>query len=116
MLQLKNPLSPAESEMLLRCLSDMENDLKSRHATSNQDMLKRTALASARQKVQSQIYDCFCREEITNMVFALDSLSRKCNAQLTEHTPSEQAVSVGSELRTAATARAKLKQTASIHK
>lgn len=112
MLQLKTPLSPTESEMLLQCLSEMENNLMSKNSSSNQDMLKRTTLASARQKVQSQVYDCFYREEIANMVFALDSLSRKYHAQLTESTPAETAETVGSVLRTAAITRAKLRQAA----
>lgn len=116
MLQLKIPLSPVESELLLQCLLDMENDLKSKHTTSNQDLQKRTALVSARQKVESHIYDCFYREEITNMVFALDSLSRKYNEQLTEQTSSETAASVGSSLRTVATTRAKLKQASAASK
>ena len=115
MLQLKTPLSPVESELLLQCLLDMENDLKSKHTTSNQDLQKRTALVSARQKVESHIYNCFYREE-TNMVFALDSLSRKYNEQLTEQTSSETAASVGSSLRTVATTRAKLKQASAASK
>lgn len=116
MLQLKTPLSPVESEMLLQCLLDMENDLKAKSVVSNQDLQKRTALVSARQKVESHIYDCFYREEITNMIFALDGLSRKYNEQLTEQTPSETAESVGSSLRTAAITRAKLKHAAAANK
>ncbi|MDO4173988.1 MAG: hypothetical protein Q4D42_04420 [Eubacteriales bacterium] len=110
MLQLKTPLSQTESEMLLQCLSEMENNLMSKNSSSNQDMLKRTTLASAKQKVQSQMYDCFYHEEIANMVFALDSLSRKYNAQLTESTPTETAESVSTALRTVAVTRAKLRQ------
>lgn len=113
MLQLKTPLSPVESETLLQCLSEMEASLVSKTANSNQDFLKRNTLASAKQKVQSQVFDCFYHEEITNMVFALDSLSRKCNAQLTENISADEAANVGSTLRTAAITRAKLRRTIS---
>lgn len=110
MLQLTKPLSPDESEMLLNCLSEMEAALKNKQSNSNQDYLKRTTLASAKHKVQSQIYDCFYREELTNMVFALDSLSRKCNAQLTENMSADEAAYVGGKLRTAAVTRTKLRR------
>ncbi len=113
MLQLKTPLSPAESEMLLQCLSEMEQSIIQKCSNSNQDYLKRTALASAKQKVQSQVFDCFYREEITNMIFALDSLSRKCSAQLTEVISPDEAKNVGSILRTAATTRTKLRRAVS---
>lgn len=116
MLRLKTSLSSLESDILLQCLLDMENDLKSKHTTSTQAILRNTALISARKKVESHMYDCFYREEITNMVFALDSLSRKCNEQLTEHPSSEIAASLGSNLRTAAAARMKLKQATISHK
>lgn len=109
MFQLKTPLSPDESELLVRCLSQMECDLKNKQSHSKRDFLKRTALASAKEKVQSHVFNCFYHEEITNMVFALDSLSRKCSAQLTENLSANEAVSVGSTLRTAATTRAKLR-------
>lgn len=114
MLQLTKPLSHDESEMLLRCLSDMEASLKNKVSGSNQTPLKRTALASARQKVESQVYDGFYREEIANMVFALDSLSRKCSEQLTESTSADEAASIGNALRTAAVARAKLRKTIAV--
>ena len=110
MLQLKTPLSSDESEVLVRCLSDMEHSLKEKQSHSNQDFLKRTALASAKKKVQSRVYNCFYREEITNMVFALDSLSRKCSDQLSEGIPIEEATAVGATLRAAATTRAKLRR------
>ena len=113
MLQLKAPLSPAESEMLLQCLSEMEASIIKKASNSNQDYMKRTALASAKQKVQSQVFDCFYREEITNMIFALDSLSRKCSAQLTENMSPDEAENVGTLLRTAATTRAKLRRAVS---
>lgn len=83
MLQLKTPLSPAESDLLLKCLSDMENDLRDRRTCSKQDLAKQTTIASAKQKVASHIYDSFYRDEITHMVFALDSLTRKYREQLT---------------------------------
>lgn len=51
MLQLKTPLSPAESDLLLKCLSDMENDLRDRRTCSKQDLAKQTTIASAKQKV-----------------------------------------------------------------
>ena len=72
MLQLKTPLSPAESDLLLKCLSDMENDLRDRRTCSKQDLAKQTTIASAKQKVASHVYDSFYRDEITHMVFALD--------------------------------------------
>lgn len=50
MLQLKTPLSPAESDLLLKCLSDMENDLRDRRTCSKQDLAKQTTIASAKQK------------------------------------------------------------------
>lgn len=99
--------------MLLRCLSEMEASVIQNMSNSNQDYMKRTALASAKQKVQSQVFDCFYREELTNMVFALDSLSRKCSAQLTENTPPDEAESMGNLLRTAATTRVKLRRAVS---
>ena len=102
MLQLKTPLSPAESDLLLKCLSDMENDLRDRRTCSKQDLAKQTIIASAKQKVASHIYDSFYRDEITHMVFALDSLTRKYREQLTENIPPAQAEAVGAELRTAA--------------
>lgn len=110
MLQLKTPLSPAESDLLLKCLSDMENDLRERRTSSKQDLAKQTTLASAKQKIASHIYDSFYRDEITHMVFALDSLTRKYRAQLTENIPPAQAETVGAELRTAAIALSKLKR------
>lgn len=113
MFQLKTPLSPAESEMLVQCLSEMENSVLKKSSHSSQDYLKRTALASAKQKVQSQVFDCFYHEELINMVFALDSLSRKYSAKLTEHTSPDEAKNVGNILRMAATTRTKLRRTVS---
>ena len=110
MLQLKTPLSPAESDLLLKCLSDMENDLRDRRTCSKQDLAKQTTIASAKQKVASHIYDSFYRDEITHMVFALDSLTRKYREQLTENIPPAQAEAVGAELRTAAIVLSKLKR------
>ena len=122
MLQLKTPLSPAESDLLLKCLSDMENDLRDRRTCSKQDLAKQTTIASAKQKVASHIYDSFYRDEITHMVFALDSLTRKYREQLTENippaqaeavrssAPPAQAEAVGAELRTAAIVLSKLKR------
>ena len=110
MLQLKTPLSPAESALLLKCLSDMENDLRDRRTCSKQDLAKQTTIASAKQKVASHVYDSFYRDEITHMVFALDSLTRKCREQLTENIPPAQAETVGTELRTAAIVLSKLKR------
>ncbi len=112
MLQLKTPLSSDESEVLIRCLSDMEHNLKEKQPHSNQ-FLKYSALVSAKEKIQSRVYDCFYREEITNMVFALDSLSRRCSEQLTEGIPSDEASIVGETLRTAAITRAKLRRAVS---
>ncbi len=114
MLQLTIPLSHDESEMLLRCLSEMETSLKNKPSNSNQALLKRTALASAKQKVASQVYDGFYREEIANMVFALDSLSRRFSERLTESTPADEAKSIGNALHTAAVARAKLRKTIAV--
>ena len=114
MLQLTKPLSHDESEMLLRCLSEMEDSLRNKSSRSNQSPLKRTALLSAKKKVEAQVYDGFHREEIANMVFALDTLSRRCCAQLTENTPADEAASIGSALRTAAVARAKLRKTIAV--
>ena len=59
MLQLKTPLSPAETDLLLKCLSDMENDLRDRRTCSKQDLAKQTTIASAKQKVASHVYDSF---------------------------------------------------------
>lgn len=110
MLQLKKPLSPAESEVLIQCLTEMESSCSNSASSKNQYFVKPTALLSAKQKLQSQVFDCFYREEVANMVFALDTLSRKCTAQLTENLPSDEAAAIGQTLRTAATTRAKLKQ------
>ncbi len=109
MLQLKTPLSLDESTLLIQCLSDVESSLQQKQAHSNQDFLRRSTLASAKEKVQSHVFDCFYREEITNMVFALDNLSRRCSEQLTETTSEDEAHCVGSTLRTAAATRAKLR-------
>lgn len=111
MLQLRKPLSPAESELLLQCLADMEASIAGRSADGG--LLKRSAVASARQKLSSQVVDCFYREELANMVFALDSLSRKCSAQLTETLSADEAVCIGQTLRAAAVTRAKLRSTIS---
>ena len=70
----------------------------------------KTPIASAKQKVASHVYDSFYRDEITHMVFALDSLTRKCREQLTENIPPAQAETVGTELRTAAIVLSKLKR------
>lgn len=110
MLQLKTPLSPAESDLLLKCLSDMENDLRERRTSSKQDLARQTMLASAKQKIASHTYDNFYRDEITHMVFALDSLTRKYRTELTENIPPAQAETIGAELRTAAIALSKLKR------
>lgn len=110
MFQLRTPFSSTESDILIHCLSQMEYDMKSKQSHSNQDFLKRAALASAKKKVQLCVYDSFYHEEITNMMFALDSLSRKCSQQLTENISSDEAQAVGSTLRTAAITRAKLRR------
>ena len=96
--------------LIFKCLSDMENDLRDRRTCSKQDLAKQTTIASAKQKVASHIYDSFYRDEITHMVFALDSLTRKYREQLTENIPPAQAEAVGAELRTAAIVLSKLKR------
>ena len=115
MLQLKKPLSSAESEVLIQCLTDMESSCSNSAPSHNQNFIKVAACISAKQKLESQVYDCFYHEEVTNMVFALDALSRKCSAKLTENLPSDEAAAIGKMLRTAATTRAKLKQATVLH-
>ena len=110
MLQLNQPLSAAEAELLMRCLNDMIDAVPADASSNKQYFIKHTALLSAKQKLQSQTYDCFYREEITSMVFALDKLCRKCSSHLTESLTPEQTAEIGRQLRLAATIRSKLKK------
>ena len=107
MLQLQKPLTMAESQLLIQCITDLQSSFAN---TSNQYFVKHTALISAKQKLLSQVYDCFYREEITNMVFALDCFCRKCNAHLSGNISPEDAAIIGKNLRIAASAHTKLKQ------
>ena len=110
MLQLNQPLSAAEAELLIQCLNDMIDAVPADASSNKQYFVKHTALLSAKQKLQSQTYDCFYREEITSMVFALDKLCRKCSSHLAESLSPEQAADIGKHLFLAATTRAKLKK------
>jgi uncharacterized membrane protein YheB (UPF0754 family) len=109
MLQLRVPLSKNESDVLMRCLSQLEEKNQQISSASQPEVSSSiSSLASAKRKVHSQIYNDFCREEITQMVYALDSLSRECSSQLTENTPPATAEQLSNTLRTAASARSKL--------
>lgn len=109
MLQLKVPLSKSEADVLVRCLNQLEarkrNAVVDNPSANSKNL---SALRSAKHKVHSQIYDDFYRDEIINMVYALDHFSRECNNQLTESTPPETAAQLSGTLRTAASARSKL--------
>lgn len=115
MLQLTTPLSQSENDVLLQCLTEQENHILSKSSPSSQDMMKRTAILSAKQKVKAQNYDCFYREEITNMVFALDILSRQCSKELSDSTSVDDAAAIGITLRTAASVRSKLRHAVRKH-
>lgn len=110
MLQLKVPFSKYEAEVLVGCLSAMEE--KQRNAVVQNPSLRRDIepLVSAKKKVKSHIFDDFHHDEITHMIYALDSLSRECNNQLTEDTPIDTAREISGTLRTAASARSKLRR------
>ena len=109
MLQLKVPLSKSESEVLVRCLSQLEKHRKNAMGDNPSAHSKNMfALMSAKHKVYAQVYDDFYRDEIINMVYALDHFSRECNNQLTESTSPETAAQLSGTLRTAASARSKL--------
>lgn len=112
MLQLKVPLSKSEADVLVRCLSQLEkqkrNTMVDNPSAHSKNM---SALMSAKHKVHSQIYNDFYRDEIINMVYALDHFSRECNNQLTENIPPDAAKQLSGQLRTAASARSKLRRT-----
>lgn len=110
MLQLKVPFSKYEAEVLVGCLSAME--AKQRNAVVQNPSARRDIepLVSAKKKVKSNVFDDFHHDEITHMIYALDSLSRECNNQLTEDTPIETAREISGTLRTAASARSKLRR------
>ena len=111
MLQLKVPLSKSESEVLVRCLSQLEKHRKNTMGDNPSAHSKNmSALMSAKHKVYAQVYDDFYRDEIINMVYALDHFSRECNSKLTENTPPDTAAQLSGALRTAASARSKLRR------
>lgn len=113
MIELKYPLSQKESEILIDCLAQLENKMDESGITgfvSGSRLINRATVSSARSKLESNTLDRFRREEITNMIFALDGLSRQCNRSLDEN--AEDAERIGSRLVAAATARAKLRTTA----
>lgn len=111
MLQLKVPFSSSEAEVLVRCLSQLEARQKD-SVVSNPSATKNDNrfLVSAKKKVNSNTFDSFYHDEIINMVYALDHLSRECSNQLTENTPAETAQELSHTLRTAASARSKLRK------
>lgn len=110
MLQLKVPFSKYEAEVLVGCLSELE--AKQRNAVVQNPSARRdiAPLVSAKKKVKSNVFDDFHHDEITHMIYALDSLSRECNNQLTEDTPIDTAREISGTLRTAASARSKLRR------
>ncbi len=113
MLQLKVPFSTSETEVLMRCLSQLEAKQKdSVVSTSNPSAAKNDMkyLISAKKKVNSHVFDSFYHDEIIHMVYALDLLSRECSNQLNEKTPVADAQELSHTLRTAASARAKLRR------
>lgn len=117
MIAFKYPLSQKESEILIDCLAQLENRIMENRLTgagSGSRLVNRATVSSARNKLQTNMMDCLRREEITNMIFALDGLSRKCNQSLDENTAD--AEHIGSTLMTAATARAKLRMIAKLGK
>ena len=111
MLQLKVSFSPSEAEVLMRCISQLETQKKDAVVKNSSASKKNMhALQSAKKKVTDNVFDDFHHDEIINMVFALDTMSRKCNSQLTEHTPLETAQELSGVLRTAASVRSKLRR------
>ncbi len=111
MLQLKVPFSKYEAEVLVGCLSALEakqqNAVVQNPSATRRDI---APLVSAKKKVKSNVFDDFHHDEITHMIYALDSLSRECNNQLTENTPIDTAREISTTLRTAASARSKLRR------
>lgn len=113
MIELKYPLSQKESAILIDCLAQLENQMDEGGITgfaSGSRLINRATVSSARSKLETNTMDRFRREEITNMIFALDGLSRQCNRSLDEN--AVDAENIGSKLVTAASARAKLRTAA----
>lgn len=112
MLQLKVPFSHNEAEVLIHCLSQLEARSNNAVAKNSSGGHQRniTALHSAKQKVNSNVFDDFYHDEIIHMVYALDNLSRECSSKLTENIPLSAAEELSDTLRTAATARCKLRR------
>ena len=78
MIELKYPLSQKESAILIDCLAQLENQMDEGGITgfaSGSRLINRATVSSARSKLETNTMDRFRREEITNMIFALDGLS-----------------------------------------
>lgn len=113
MIELKYPLSEKESEILIDCLAQLENRMSENGTlgfASGSRLVNRATVSSARSKLETNTLDRFRREEITNMIFALDGLSREYNRSLDED--ADNVEYIGSQLVAAAGARAKLRTTA----